>query len=276
MKPSRGRAFAIVVFALALASACDYGLHEAFGRPWPVTERIGQGAAPAAPAPADPADFIFVATADTHFGLAGAAESAARLSAYALARGAAFIIVAGDLVDKGLPSEYAEWRAWADSVGLPVLAVPGNHDLYNSGWSVYRDTVGASRYTLEIGGMSFYFIDSASGSLGADQLRGLELEMRADPRPKVLVSHYPLVGFEGLAYYHLVDNAERLKLLSLCAERGVVLAIAGHEHVARARDHGPFVEWIASSAISSGPGEGRGIVVRVADGSVASIEIASF
>jgi len=42
------------------------------------------------------------------------------------------ILVSGDLINIGLPSEYEAARTWLESVGTPqhVSVVPGNHDIY--------------------------------------------------------------------------------------------------------------------------------------------------
>lgn len=259
--------------AMALAAvSCRYGLDELFGRPSPVDERVLDTSVPAPvpPVVGDPDNYVFVATADTHFLEAADPPAAAAFAGLVSARGAAFVIVAGDLVDTGLPAEYARYAAWASSLGVPVYAAVGNHDLYNSGWSSFRAVVGRSFYSFAVGARTFHVLDSGNGTLGRVQLELLSAALAADPGPKVVVCHYPLYNGEDTQYYKLTNAAERAFLLDLFARNGVELLLEGHSHATRHTPIGPMDEWLCSSL--TGPaGEGRCVTVTVTGGAISSI-----
>ncbi len=262
----------LVGFAVLAAGSCRYGLDELFGRPSPVDERVLDASvpAPAPPVVGDPDNYVFVATADAHFGQAADPPAAAAFAALVAARGAAFVIVAGDLVDTGLPGEYTRYAAWAATLGVPVYSAVGNHDLYNSGWSSFRATVGRSFYSFAVGDRSFYVLDSGNGTLGRSQLDLLPGLFAGDPNRKVVVCHYPLFNGEDTQYYKLTNAAERAFLVDLYARSRVELLLEGHSHATRRTQVGPMEEWLCSSL--AGPaGAGRCLTVTVAGGAISSI-----
>ena len=186
------------------------------------------------------------------------------------ARGASFVIVAGDLADAGLPGEYARYAAWAASLGVPVYAAVGNHDLYNSGWASFRSTVGRSFYSFSVGALSFYVLDSGNGTLGRTQLALLRSAFAADPNRKVVICHYPLYNGEDTEYYKLTNAAERAALIELYSGSGVELLLEGHSHVTRHTRIGEMDEWLCSSL--TGPaGEGQCVTVTVSAGAITSV-----
>jgi Icc protein len=258
--------------ALGTLASCRYGLGEAFGRPSPVDERIIDASAvvPAGPVVADDENYVFVMVSDTHFPAGADPSGAAGLAAFLALRGAEFVVVGGDLADAGLPDEYARYDAWADSLGVPVYAAVGNHDLYNGGWSTFSTIVGASYYSFDVGSRAFYFVDSGSGTLGRDQIAMLRDEFAGDPDPKVIVTHYPLYDGSDTYYYKFTNTAERAALVDLYARNGVELLLEGHTHTLHHTSIGTMEEWVSPSL--SGPsGEGRCLVVTVSGGAIASV-----
>jgi predicted phosphodiesterase len=266
--------------ALGTLASCRYGLGEAFGRPSPVDERVVDptAAAPSAPTVGNLDNYVFVVISDTHFVAEADPPAAGRLSAFLSSEGAEFVIVPGDLADAGLPEEYARYAAWTadlDLDGFPVYSAIGNHDLYNGGWSTFRQTVGASYYSFVIGTRSFYVLDSGNGTLGREQIAMLRDAFAGDLNPKVVVTHYPLYDGDDSQYYELTNTAERAALVDLYARSGVDLLLEGHTHALNHTTIGPIEEWVCPSL--SGPGgEGRCLVVTVASGAIVSVTFETF
>lgn len=262
----------LAVVLLLAAGSCRYGLDELFGRPSPVDERVGDTSvpAPAPPIVGDPDNYVFLATADAHFEAAADPPAAAAFAALAAVRGAAFVIVAGDVVDSGLPAQYARYAAWVSSLGVPVFSAVGNHDLYNSGWESFRTRVGRSFYSFAVGSRTFHVLDSGNGTLGRRQLDLLSSALAADPKKKVVICHYPLYNGEDTRYFKLTNAAERAFLVDLYARNGVELLLEGHSHETRHTSIGPMDEWLCSSL--PGPaGEGRCVTVTVSGGEIVSV-----
>lgn len=65
---------------------------------------------------------------DTHFGTEQAPVVQA-LTALARQQRPDVIVLSGDITQRARPAQFAAARAFADSLGAPLLAVPGNHDI---------------------------------------------------------------------------------------------------------------------------------------------------
>ena len=65
---------------------------------------------------------------DTHFGTEQAPVVQA-LSALAHQQRPDVVVLSGDITQRARPAQFAAARAFADGLGAPLLAVPGNHDI---------------------------------------------------------------------------------------------------------------------------------------------------
>ncbi len=268
MKTSRiGLAIACAAIALAPVS-CSYGILEAFGRPDPAGERIDEAGRRASFA-TDKAlvesglppgtGFSFIISSDVHFGYKDGPRKAA-LDAFAqLAKdsGAAFALFVGDDADKGRESEYQAFSSFAESLKkaddsrLPWFSAVGNHDLYNSGWEWFRQYVGPSFYQVSAGSVGIYVLDTGNGTLGERQLERLGGAMSVDPRPKIVLSHYPIYGSDSYIYYRITNTRERIELIELFGRTRVVASFVGHWHFPDFANLGPYVERVSGSLIDS-------------------------
>lgn len=169
------------------------------------------------------------------------------------------IAVTGDLVNIGLPGEYAQAARWLETLGPPdrVSVVPGNHDIYvklrrDPGierWRHYMTpdawgrTLASSPqsgfpYARRVGDVALVGLNSAvptmpgfaSGRLGSAQLREAEALLRQAREERlfrcILIHHPPLPGqakpMRGL------DNAEAFR--KLIESAGAELVLHGHNH----------------------------------------------
>lgn len=165
------------------------------------------------------------------------------------------IFVLGDIAQHGHESEYQEYETFVNAIPLvngqkiPIYCAVGNHDLYNSGWDLYQKytSPGSTFFRLKTGNVSWYFVDSAGGTLGKKQLRILEKEMTHDPKFKFIFSHYPFYGDQSISYFALSNPRERAFLLNLCAKTNVLGIYSGHYHEGGSHDFGPFHEKVVNS-----------------------------
>lgn len=157
-----------------------------------------------------------------------------------------FCICLGDVAEHGREEEFSRYREFTqrlEKLGLKTFTAVGNHDLYNSGWEHYTKYVYpyTSFYRFKTRLFNYYFIDSASGSLGDAQYAKLVRALKNDSSPKIVCSHYPLYA-EGHFFYVMNDSTERNLLISACAKDDVRAFISGHAHMRSRTDFGSFAE----------------------------------
>jgi len=194
------------------------------------------------------------------------------------------IVVTGDLVNIGLPSEHVAALAWLEDLGPPesVTVVPGNHDIYvhlasDPGverWRAYMspDSFGAALglaapdgfpFVRRLGRVAVIGVNSAeptppfvaAGRIGARQMdalaRALDATAAAGLVRVVLVHHPPLPG-QAPARRGLADAAELERVL---VDHGAELVLHGHNH----RD---MLSWLQTRA-------GPAAVIGIASSSAA-------
>ncbi len=157
-----------------------------------------------------------------------------------------FCIILGDMTNYGLDNEYSIYRSFAEELGkrgIRIYGIPGNHDIYNSGWNEWMSSVnpGTAYYRFNTALYSWYFLDTANGTLGEAQFNSLVDELKDDPKRKIVFSHYPLYQ-DGVFYFSLLDSRERAKLIAAFADNNVYYYIAGHKHDGGCFDYGSFYE----------------------------------
>lgn len=169
----------------------------------------------------------------------------------------AFCVCLGDIADHGYAEEFDSYVAFTESIkshaGIKTYSIAGNHDLYNSGWKHYKQKIFpySSFYKFSTDEFSFYFIDSASGSIGLSQYNSLTEEFNRDEKIKLVFSHFPLTT-EGDFYFRMQNLTERNRLLAMMAVNKVKNFFSGHTHMKRFTDFGSFEDTNFSSISKSG------------------------
>ena len=192
------------------------------------------------------------------------------------AQAADHVLVSGDLVNIGLPDEYAQARDWLAGVGAPdrVSVVPGNHDAYVAAeagpgialWAKYMASDGFGRglglsagfpYVRKVGHVAVVGVNSgiatrpgsAVGEVGAKQqaLLGDVLGRLGEAGlvRLVMIHHPPVPG--------LADKSRRLldevALAEVLARFGAEIVVHGHNHTMSSVRHGrTAIEGVASAS----------------------------
>jgi hypothetical protein len=78
-----------------------------------------------------------------------------------------FILHTGDMVREGQFFEYDTYQKQIDSCEIPILHLPGNHDL-RYGLETFRKYVGESNYFFDLGGFRIIGLDKAAGKFNAE------------------------------------------------------------------------------------------------------------
>jgi 3',5'-cyclic-AMP phosphodiesterase len=152
-----------------------------------------------------------------------------------------FVIVSGDLTDKGDASSYRSVRARLETLDMPVLCALGNHDSrpgFHEGM-LDRGTGLDAPYIYDrvFDGIHMIVLDTSvpgkvSGALGDDQFAFLDAATLRHPElPKVLVMHHgPRIVTESPFAWESLNEAETERLRRTLAGRPVAGILTGHIH----------------------------------------------
>lgn len=203
------------------------------------------------------------------------------------------LLVSGDLAEAGVDAEYAFVLEGLESLGIPFVAVPGNHDLRAPLRRVLArhtgtepDHLGLARELdgLRVIGLDTLVEGASHGALLPAQLAWLERTLGADAgRPTLVFLHHPpfATGLPAMDEIGLREGRAELAAL-LEGRRDILGLVCGHVHRAISGSFAGHRAFIAPSASHqfaldfAGPGfrvvrEPTQIALhRVADGRLAS------
>lgn len=204
---------------------------------------------------------------DIHFGPPHYEPAAVGVEALVRERRPDLIVVSGDLTQRARARQFRQARRFLEGLGLPFLAVPGNHDvpMYRF-WERLVDRYGAYRRhfsadlepavvddEMEVVGFNTAFnltIDNgrftgrqlagirerfSSGRSGAAQRTpGMPAGSAVPPVPgspvRIAVAHHPLAALPELMGWRTARRSA--EALAAFAAAGVDLVLSGHVHVA--------------------------------------------
>jgi 3',5'-cyclic AMP phosphodiesterase CpdA len=181
------------------------------------------------------------------------------------------IVASGDLTHRGRRGQHERAHAFLTSLGPPVLAVPGNHDIpytfparLTSPWAEFDRLWGTTEPThtttaLHVVGLnSVRPLRQQGGAVNAAQLdrAGERLREGPDGAYRVVVLHHHLVGAPWRAARKR-PVSHRNRVLRSLVSAGADLVLAGHVHQAALSERREF-EVVA--------GDVRGAVVSIAPG----------
>ncbi len=172
-----------------------------------------------------------------------------------IAAKADLLVVSGDLTQRGRKAEFQQAKEFLDSLPLPKLVVPGNHDVQGS-WNFwerfttpfrnYQNIIHAdmepvwSEPGLIVSGANSarpvgWNLDWSRGRLSGRQVARMakqyELANTADLR--VFVVHHPPAAPPGGTERHLIGRLK--EFTAFVNEAGVDLVLSGHFHMSYAQ-----------------------------------------
>lgn len=155
-----------------------------------------------------------------------------------------FVILGGDLTNRGEPESYRLLREMTEGLGLPLVHALGNHD---SRPAFYREVLGEDRdgpccHDRVIAGLHVIVLDTSvpgrvGGAIGADQFAFLRAALdRAPGLPKIVVAHHPPRLDHGGLVWEALGPGDTGELAETLRGRGVAGIFCGHIHMNRV-DH---------------------------------------
>lgn len=263
---AHGKTLAFLGLCVFLFAACDYGAEELFGRDDEVGTRSASLVQVSPPSNSITFPYTVVVISDVHFGRESRdgvphEEAIAHfdkwLKGQPIEDRPLFIVCLGDVTEHGEEDEVKQYAAWLRTLEkipnsggtIKVYNAIGNHDLYNSGLDVWhREVYPKTFYYFKAGGISWYFIDTASGAVGRKQYNALKDAFHSDDAPKVILSHFPLFA-EGNFYFCMQNTTERNLLIAMFARASVAAVFTGHTHYKHTDNFGHFTEYNVPSLL---------------------------
>lgn len=179
----------------------------------------------------DSSNYSFSVHGDTHIGATGG-NAMKRALQDSKNDGDSFAIIAGDITNTGLDSEFDSFNGQVGEVSFTVFPAIGNHDIFFDGWNRYKKKIGRSMYTVNAGTQTqIFFMDSANGVFGQEQLDWLRSELAASSKAlKIVVTHFPLFVGEFSSIFKHASDEEVTLFKSIMQDYNVKLVLAGHYH----------------------------------------------
>ena len=171
------------------------------------------------------------------------------------------LLASGDLSEDGSRASYQALQEYFKSLGIPVLALPGNHDDANLLAEAFPGSPTNRISVSEHGSWQIIRLNSClpgrpKGHLDEEVLRELESFLENHKhRPKLIALHHQpvTVGSPWIDKYRLFDPEAFLQLVDQCPD--VKAVVWGHVHQVFETDrNGTAMLGSPSSAINSLPG----------------------
>jgi 3',5'-cyclic AMP phosphodiesterase CpdA len=208
---------------------------------------------------------------DIHFGPPHDPAMDEAIRAWIVSEKPAALLVSGDLTQRALPGQFREARAYLDSLSVPQVVVPGNHDVPL--WALHERMLNPfGRYrahfsndlepTLRLPQAWIFGLNTAkrftlkNGVFRGEALARMEAFFDEAPPDvlRVVVGHHHLLPAPGPLYDPVASRArDGAHALS---RAGVDVLVAGHLHhafVLRVRDFYPSIAndpWVAHAGTS--------------------------
>jgi 3',5'-cyclic AMP phosphodiesterase CpdA len=181
------------------------------------------------------------------------------------------VVASGDLTHRGRRGEHEQAHGFLSSLGLPVIAVPGNHDMpytfpgrFTRAFAEFERLWGTTEPTHASPTLHVIGLNSArpyrhqGGALRDDQLASARARLHeaADGAYRVVVLHHHMLGAPWRAPRKR-PVSRRNHVLRALVEAGADLIVAGHIHQATVSERHEF------EVVS---GDVRAVVVSIAPG----------
>ncbi|HOV62826.1 MAG TPA: metallophosphoesterase [Spirochaetia bacterium] len=145
----------------------------------------------------------------------------------------ALLLFSGDLSDTGDEGDLALVKDLTGDGLIPAYFTLGNHDLLFDGYEAYCDIFGSSTYAFSCGPDLFICLDSANGTIGAEQMAWFRETLktrRKDARYCFVFTHQNIFRYASLNFSYNQPIEEIYMLMDLYESYDVNYVFMGHDH----------------------------------------------
>ncbi len=152
-----------------------------------------------------------------------------------------FVVVSGDLIDRGDAESYKALRPLIEAFPVPVVLALGNHDRREAFHLVFGQAGSDAPYDHDtvLAGVHVITLDTlvprhVAGALDEAQLGWLETALARHPDlPKLIVAHHPPRISETDLPWTCLDAESTARLATLLEGQKVIAILSGHIHMNR-------------------------------------------
>lgn len=155
------------------------------------------------------------------------------------------VVVAGDLTQRAKPEQFREARAFVDSLPVPTITVPGNHDVplwrlwervfnpygaYRKHFDETLEPVFEDEEMLVVGLNTAHGWTFTEGRIGRSRLERAAERLESAPTSlfKLVVAHHPLIPPPRFGEKRILAKAA--EVVDVFSSVGVDLVLSGHRH----------------------------------------------
>lgn len=152
-----------------------------------------------------------------------------------------FVVISGDLTDRGDAGSYAALQPMIAGFPVPVVLALGNHDRRAGFHGVFGRPGSDAPHDHDtvLAGLHVVTLDTSvpgriAGALDADQIAWARDALARHPDlPKLIVAHHPPMTEAGALPWTCLDPASTQALADLLTGHRVVAILSGHIHMNR-------------------------------------------
>jgi 3',5'-cyclic AMP phosphodiesterase CpdA len=142
-----------------------------------------------------------------------------------------FILNTGDMVDEGEPSEYETYRKLIALYDIPILHIPGNHDVHE-GNADYRKFVGVTNWYFDYGSYRFIGLDNSAGRFDDESIAFAKKTLTQ--KKICLVAFHKPPAVERWKVHAMIDDQNGGRggeVMKAIKNAGVPMVFLGHIHL---------------------------------------------
>ncbi|MBR3731661.1 MAG: metallophosphoesterase [Spirochaetales bacterium] len=178
----------------------------------------------------DPNDYSFLIMSDCHYYKENS-HHISNAAADSRFSNVDFIYINGDNVQSGQQYQYDYLLEDINSIDIPVYAGLGNHDVYNGGYELFKKYFGRTAYTLHIGDVDLFVMDTANGVIGTAQRKWIKDQLQSShAKYKIVTGHCSPIDKEYVSACTMGYQDDVDFMFDLFERYNVLYCITGHLH----------------------------------------------
>ena len=142
-----------------------------------------------------------------------------------------FLVNTGDIVKSGQAAEFETYRKWIADFDIPILHIPGNHDIYHDRTN-YRKFVGDCNWSFDYGPLRLVGLDNGDGRFNDEALEFAREKLTKEKVCLVAFHKPPAVGYWRI---HAMTRDSRGgrggEVMKLIKDAACPMVFLGHIHL---------------------------------------------